>query len=149
MFPSVGRLSSIVLLTYLSVFTSAPFIFTKVLQTHCKTNGIDIVLYLDDGLRFNKDLLTCVNESNFVQETFKLVQAGLLINTDASIFQPTQCLEWLGLVWDSHLFSLIVYHRGELQTLMSQSNFLLADFLTLQLATLARRLENNFYVTSW
>jgi hypothetical protein len=40
-----------------------------------------------------------------------LVQAGLLINSDKSIFQPTQRLEWLGLMWDSHTFSLSIPQR--------------------------------------
>ena len=48
-----------------------------------RTNGIDIVLYLDDGLGFGKDLKSCVSASNFVQES--LVQAGLIINTEKSI----------------------------------------------------------------
>ena len=53
--------------------TSAPYIFTKCLRPivkYWRTNGIDIVLYLDDGLGFGKDLKSCVSASNFVQEKF-------------------------------------------------------------------------------
>lgn len=74
-----------------------------------RNSGIDIVLYLDDGLGFGRDLLTCLNASKFVQDT--LTQAGLLINKEKSIFQPVQCLEWLGLVWDSRLYSLSIPDR--------------------------------------
>lgn len=92
--------------------TSAPYIFTKCLRPivkYWRNSGIDIVLYLDDGLGFGKDLQTCSNASIFIQNT--LTQAGLLINKEKSIFQPVQCLEWLGLVWDSRLYSLSIPHR--------------------------------------
>lgn len=66
-------------------------------------------MYLDDGLGFGKDLQTCSNASNFVQYT--LTQTGLLINKEKYIFQPVQCLEWIGLVWDSRLYSLSIPNR--------------------------------------
>jgi hypothetical protein len=39
----------------------------------------------------------------FVEQS--LVDAGFLINEEKLIFVPTQKLEWLGILWDSQLFS--------------------------------------------
>ena len=40
-----------------------------------------------------------------------LVDAGLLINEEKSMFVPTQKLDWLGILWDSQIFSLSVPDR--------------------------------------
>ena len=45
----------------------------------------------------------------FVKQS--LVDAGFLINEEKSIFVPTQKLEWLGILWDSQLFSLSIPDR--------------------------------------
>lgn len=71
-------------------------ILEKQLDCHCSV--------LDNGLGFGRDLQTCSNASKFVQDTLTL--ACLLINKEKSFFQPVQCLEWLGLVWDSRLYSM-------------------------------------------
>ena len=92
--------------------TSAPYIFTKCLRPlvkHWRSNGIDIVLYLDDGFGFGRDSDQCLTASRFVHKS--LTQAGLLINQEKSIFQPKQSLEWLGLLWDSGKFSLFIPQR--------------------------------------
>ena len=45
----------------------------------------------------------------FVKQS--LVDAGFLINEVKSISVPTQKLEWLGILWDSQLFSLSIPDR--------------------------------------
>lgn len=74
-----------------------------------KNIGDDIVLYLNDGLGFGKDLETCSNALKVIKDI--LTQAGLLINRKMSIFQPVQCLEWLSLLRDSRLYSLGIQRR--------------------------------------
>ncbi|CAC5400374.1 unnamed protein product [Mytilus coruscus] len=74
-----------------------------------RENGVDIVLYLDDGLGMSEGYLECQNISEFVKSSLEL--AGFLINEQKSIFDPVQCLEWLGLIWDSISFSLAVSER--------------------------------------
>lgn len=108
--------------------TSAPYIFTKCLRPlvkHWRTHGIDIVLYLDDGLGFGKNFEITRKASNFVHNS--LMQAGLLINIEKSNFQPVQSIEWLGLLWDSKSYSLFIPNR-RVEEVQSTLNFLINSF---------------------
>ncbi|CAC5364215.1 unnamed protein product [Mytilus coruscus] len=58
-----------------------------------RENGVDIVLYLDDGLGMSKNKLESLECSSFVKTS--LLEAGFLMNTDKFIFEPVQYLEWL------------------------------------------------------
>ena len=106
--------------------SSAPYLFTKCLKPivkYWRENGVDIVLYLDDGLGFAKDRLSCDKVSSFVQQS--LVEAGLLINYDKSIFNPVQNLEWLGMVWNSVEYSISITGRRIDDTMASLENILI------------------------
>ncbi|VDI69108.1 Hypothetical predicted protein [Mytilus galloprovincialis] len=74
-----------------------------------RENGVDIVLYLDDGLGMSEGYSECQNISEFIKSSLEL--AEFLINEQKSIFDPVQRLEWLGLIWDSVNFSLAVSER--------------------------------------
>jgi hypothetical protein len=50
----------------------------------------------------------CKKDSLFVKQS--LIDAGFLIN-EKSILVPTEKLEWLGILWDSQLFSLSIPDR--------------------------------------
>jgi hypothetical protein len=93
--------------------SSVPHIFTKCLRPMVKywrQNGVNIVLYLDDGLGMTEGYSECQNMSDFVKSS--LEQAGFfLINEQKSNFDPVQCLEWLGLIWDSKGFTLSIPER--------------------------------------
>ncbi|CAC5389809.1 unnamed protein product [Mytilus coruscus] len=100
--------------------SSAPYLFTKCLRPivkYWRKNGVDIVLYLDDGLGMGKNKQEASECSSFVKTS--LLEAGFLINMDKSIFEPVQCLEWLGLVWDSSDFSISISDRRIDNTLTS------------------------------
>ena len=118
--------------------TSAPYIFTKCLRPLVKLwrkTGIDIVLYLDDGFGFGRDFNQCLNASAFVQNS--LIQAGFLINQEKSIFQPSQTMEWLGLLWDSKMFSLFIPSR-RITELQHTLNFLINVFPSFTARELAK-----------
>jgi hypothetical protein len=74
-----------------------------------RQSGVSIVLYLDDGIGISSSFESCKTLSAFVKDS--LVKAGFLINEEKSIFQPTQKLEWLGLVWNSPDFCLSIPDR--------------------------------------
>ncbi|VDI24030.1 Hypothetical predicted protein [Mytilus galloprovincialis] len=74
-----------------------------------RENGIDVVLYLDDGFGMCTDKSKCIEDSNFVKKS--LEDAGFLINEGKSIFSPVQSLEWLGIVWNASEFSLVIPDR--------------------------------------
>jgi len=105
--------------------TSAPYIFTKCLRPMVKywrENGVNIVLYLDDGFGLAGGYLECKNKSDFVKLSLK--QTGFLVNEGKSIFEPIQCLEWLGLIWDSKAFSLKIPERRISDTIESLEKLL-------------------------
>ncbi|XP_063442680.1 uncharacterized protein LOC134722976 [Mytilus trossulus] len=74
-----------------------------------RENGIDVVLYLDDGFGMCTDKSKCIEDSDFVKKS--LEDAGFLINEGKSIFSPVQSLEWLGIVWNASEFSLVIPDR--------------------------------------
>lgn len=92
--------------------SSAPYIFTKCLRPivkYWRQSGINIVLYLDDGLGMAQSYEKGVSESVFVRDS--LERAGFLVNSEKSVFQPCQKLEWLGLLWNSNLFCLSITEK--------------------------------------
>ena len=87
-------------------------IFTKCLrplEQFWRENGVNVVLYLDDGFGMNKDVSSCYEDAQFVKES--LIEAGLFINEEKSGFNPVTKLEWLGIVWNSTEFTLSIPER--------------------------------------
>ena len=100
--------------------TSAPYLFTKCLKPlvkYWRENGINIVLYLDDGLGIADTKTECKINSDLVKSS--LCNAGFLINEEKSLFNPVQSLEWLGLMWNSVNFSIFIPERRINDTLSS------------------------------
>ena len=81
--------------------SSAPYVFTKCLRPLVKfwrSNGIKIVVFLDDGCGKGDSLPMAKENSLFVQSS--LSSAGFVANSAKSLWNPTQVLVWLGLNWD-------------------------------------------------
>jgi hypothetical protein len=81
--------------------TTAPYIFTKLLRPivkHWRSQGISNVVYLDDGFDIERDIQTCTSNSGLISSD--LSRAGLLVNDEKCVWQPTQSLTWLGLNWN-------------------------------------------------
>ena len=92
--------------------STGPYIFTKCLRPMVKywrENSVKIVLYLDDGFGMNTDEEQCIKDSNFVRQS--LLDAGFLLNYYQSIFKPVKIMEWLGIIWNSHNFTLSIPER--------------------------------------
>ena len=96
-------------------FTVLPFglataghIFTKTVRClvkHWRQAGLKIVVYLDDGLSFSDTLEQAIKQSERVKSDLR--KAGFVDNIEKSIWEPTQCLTWLGVSIDlseGHLF---------------------------------------------
>ena len=47
---------------------------------------VKVVLYLDDGFGMNKDVSSCYEDAQFVNES--LIEAGLFINEEKLVFTP-------------------------------------------------------------
>ena len=60
--------------------------------------GFPIVVYLDDGFVTAVDYEGCEKMSLQVQND--LLSSGFIVNTEKSVWKPTQLLDWLGFVWN-------------------------------------------------
>ena len=68
-----------------------------------------MVLYLDDGWGIAPSFEECSKISNMVKSD--LIKAGLVPNMDKSVWKPVQCIDWLGITWNSELGSIKVISR--------------------------------------
>ena len=89
--------------------TSAPYIFTKVLCPILNlwhSRGIQISLFLDDGIGIEKCYEKAITNSNYVKSS--LQQAGFVLNIEKSIWEPCKHLTWLGITIDLHKNKLFI-----------------------------------------
>jgi hypothetical protein len=98
--------------------STAPYIFTKFLRPlvkHWRSKGIFMVLYLDDGWIRGSSYEECKYASEEVKAD--LIAAGLVPNIDKSVWEPTQVIDWLGMIWDAKQGAIAVINRRVQNTL--------------------------------
>lgn len=81
--------------------SSAGFIFTKVLRElvkYWRTNGIKIIVYLDDGWSIADCYNKAMQNSDFVK--LSLEKSGFVANAEKSVWVPVQRITWLGHLYD-------------------------------------------------
>lgn len=71
----------------------------KAMVSIFRAKEIRVLVYLDDMLLMYQNQTTLVRELNFVSAT--LTSIGFIINTEHSITQPTQQLEFLSMILNS------------------------------------------------
>ena len=113
-------------------FTVLPFglataghIFTKTIRClvkHWRSLGMEIVVYLDDGLGFGSTFDLALKASNMVQSD--LEKAGLVANDGKSIWEPVLDLIWLGIGIDLNQGNLFITQK-RLESVMSIINSIL------------------------
>lgn len=74
-----------------------------------RSNNIKIVLCLDDGLAMADSVEECYIISTFIRSS--LQEAGFLINFEKYVFHQVKEIEWLGITWNSTLFSISIPER--------------------------------------
>ncbi|VDH97494.1 Hypothetical predicted protein [Mytilus galloprovincialis] len=87
--------------------STAAHVFSKVLRPvvkHWRSQGLRVILYLDDGWGVESNAQSCKVLSNILQLDLK--SAGFFVNQEKSVWKPTQKLTWLGFEWDLHNSSL-------------------------------------------
>ncbi|CAG2214745.1 unnamed protein product [Mytilus edulis] len=57
-----------------------------------------MVVYLDDGMGIAENFETCSKISKIVEKD--LLLSGFIANTEKSVWEPVQVIEWLGFVWN-------------------------------------------------
>ena len=81
---------------------TAPYIFTKLLRPLEKlwrTRGLHSVVYLDDGLEMEGSLEAANVDSHHTRGG--LYAAGFVVAEEKSVWQPVQCIDWLGITGNS------------------------------------------------
>ena len=129
--------------------SSAPYVFTKVfrpLVTYWRSQGIPIVLYLDDGAVCLSDFKSAVHISNIVKTD--LFKAGVVVNEQKSIWAPTQILEWLGLVWDLSVDRISIPER-RIVSLVKSLNLLKRKFPFVTPREVASVTGKNCFTFAW
>ena len=92
--------------------SSAPYIFTKTLkplEKYWRLQGVNIALFLDDGMILDYDKNVCERVCQRIQSD--LNNAGFIVNNEKCIWEPCQLLEWLGLVWNSSIGTIAITER--------------------------------------
>ena len=77
--------------------STACYIFTKLMRPlvrYWRSRGLRIVVYLGDGLCSVSGLAAARIASDVVQN--KLSQAGFVTHPQKSVWEPKECLVWLG-----------------------------------------------------
>ncbi|XP_063420142.1 uncharacterized protein LOC134705325 [Mytilus trossulus] len=85
--------------------SSAGHIFTKtvrVLVKYWRSLGFPMVVYLDDGMGTAENFDTCFELSKTVKND--LLLSGFIANTEKSVWEPVQNIDWLGFVWNFTLY---------------------------------------------
>jgi hypothetical protein len=82
---------------------SAPYAFAKITNwlAHWfrQELNINMVVYLDDFLIFHQNPNILIEQAKFT--IHKLKELGWSINKEKSLVEPRQCLEYLGIVWNT------------------------------------------------
>ena len=87
--------------------SAAPYIFTEILRPFIlvgwwRANGVYIAVFLEDGWSIDNDYNLAEITARRVRSNIH--QTGFIINSDKSIWEPTQIITWLGLeFWNSTL----------------------------------------------
>ena len=82
--------------------SSAPYIFTKIMRVmvkKCRSEGKEIILYLDDGLGIGNSLSEANVHAKAIHKD--LIEAGFILNDEKSKWQPRQTCQWLGFLLDT------------------------------------------------
>ena len=71
-----------------------------------------------------------------------LLNAVFLLNYDKSIFKPVKSMEWLGIIWNSHNFTLSIPER-RVNDMLSSLNCIFETFPRITASTLAQLQERS------
>ncbi|XP_048243125.1 uncharacterized protein LOC125376006 [Haliotis rufescens] len=92
--------------------TTAPYVFTKVtrqLVKYWRFQGHKVVTFLDDGIVSDKTKNCAMSTSGSIKKD--LIKSGFVPKVEKSLWEPQQCIEWLGLIIETKSMSLTVPAR--------------------------------------
>lgn len=113
--------------------SSAPRVFTKLCRvavSQLRANGISVVIYIDDVLVFAPTYKECKEAVNTALKWFCYL--GFVINLPKSSLEPSQTIEYLGLIWDSVRYKVSVSDDRVLRALDRCNELLLRKNVSLK-----------------
>ena len=105
----------------------APFCFTKIVRALVKfwlSNGIKIVVFIDDGAGAEENVQKASYGSKFVKQS--LVDSEFLLNEEKSVWYPVQLLEWLGNVVQTVDYVIAITEKRSEDILCSTEKILIS-----------------------
>ncbi len=91
--------------------SAAPWLFTKLMRPlvkYWRGLGFPLVLYLDDALGIAPSWELAVKTSEKIRND--LQKAGIMVNSEKSVWVPTQKITWLGFIIDSISLKIQIPH---------------------------------------
>ena len=80
---------------------------------------------MDDGWAIVQDREICRIKALAVRRD--LYNAGFVVNEDKLVWEPTQVLDWLGIIWNSALGTLKIVERRIVKTINTIDHIIEAD----------------------
>ena len=90
-------------------YTEGPRKFTKTMKpplAKLRQNGVTIADYIDDLITFNRTFSTCLDNVNAIVSL--LDKLGFITHPSKSIFIPSQCIEFLGVLINSVTMTVVL-----------------------------------------
>ena len=89
--------------------STAGYIFTKVTREvvkYFRSQGMRVVMFLDDGLGGSNDFESCLTVSQKVK--LELESLGFLLAHEKCNWEPSQNIQWLGYIWNTKEGKILV-----------------------------------------
>ena len=82
---------------------------TKPILEVAQNFGIRLTIYIDDLLSMNKDPSKLLGDATKLVHL--IISLGFVINTEKSVLEPRQSVEYLGIMFDSQDFTMSLPKR--------------------------------------
>ena len=103
----------------------APGCFTKIFKpivAYLRSMSIRVIIWLDDLLVISSDIATCVKHTTLIVSL--LQSLGFSVNKEKSLLQPTQIIEYLGVIINSREMTLSL-PTDKVKKIQSKADYLI------------------------
>ena len=130
--------------------SSVPYVFTKVvkpLEKYWRIQGLCIAIFLDDGWAIVQDRKSCHIKARAAR--VDLCHTGFVVNGDESVCEPTQALNWLGIILNSVLGTLKIVERRIVKIINTIDHIIEVGFQVSARVVLLHRSDYLYRACGW